>query len=423
MISLLFIFHLLILIYAFNWVRVEKSRVYQYPFLATLVWFSFILPQFLGLINSNEVGKLALIKTLFFSLLCLIGLYIGYFRGFRVRLKNNNQYFSLKRIWFSGILLFLIGSIGFFIINRFPEEAKSSQWSGLVVAIYFFASNLKYALAISLMLFLSSIRMNRFYKLTLFMVLVFSLLLYLDRIVFLGRRGDALEVFFIITLSFFFMRNLVLKRNALILVALLGMIGLFSTWQYRSLMQESNSLAATLNNINFADNFETISEEGGEEVKNAVMMIDSVDDSFIFDFGAFNWNILIFNYVPAQLVGSDFKESLQINTVDPISIVHSRYEKAIGATKTGLSDSFYSFWYFGWIKFFIIGYLMAIIYRKAVSNNFMWQLFYMLILTSSLHAITHHTQWFFSPWVHIFIFLYPLLKFSETKKYVALSNQ
>ena len=53
------------------------------------------------------------------------------------------------------------------------------------------------------------------------------------------------------------------------------------------------------------------------------------------------------------------------------------------------------------------------IYAAALEGHFVAQVFYMLIITDALHAITHHTQWFISPWVHMSIFLMPALYYAR----------
>jgi hypothetical protein len=79
-------------------------------------------------------------------------------------------------------------------------------------------------------------------------------------------------------------------------------------------------------------------------------------------------------------------------------------------------DSFGSFWYLGCIKFFLIAAAMRKIYEAAIRESIVAQVFYMLILTPSLHTITHHTQWFISPWIHIGFFLVPALYLSRVPR-------
>jgi hypothetical protein len=123
---------------------------------------------------------------------------------------------------------------------------------------------------------------------------------------------------------------------------------------------------------------------------------------------------LVFNYIPAQIVGQDLKEAFYI----PVPLQRDPYYEVVqigGTTNTGMVDAFSSFWYFGAIKFFLVAYLMGRIYRSAKNNSILFELLYMLSLTPALHTITHHTQWLFSAWVHMALFLLPLLVLAKTK--------
>ena len=49
--------------------------------------------------------------------------------------------------------------------------------------------------------------------------------------------------------------------------------------------------------------------EGGVELGNVAYTIDATDKLQTYDFGASKWNALVFNYVPAQIVGDARKRS------------------------------------------------------------------------------------------------------------------
>jgi hypothetical protein len=85
-----------------------------------------------------------------------------------------------------------------------------------------------------------------------------------------------------------------------------------------------------------------------------------------------------------------------------------------GSTETGIADAFRSFWYFGALKFFVIAYVLARIYKGALAGNFVMQLLYMLMIVNGLHAITHNTNWFVSPWFQIAMFMIPALLFARS---------
>jgi hypothetical protein len=142
-------------------------------------------------------------------------------------------------------------------------------------------------------------------------------------------------------------------------------------------------------------------------VRNAVYDIAAVSRSQEFDFGLYHWNLTVFAYVPAQLVGSGIKESLTLDLPQPAQ--ESFYRPAIGSTWTGLSDAFGSFWYFGCLKFFLIAYWMQKFWLAARAGNLTAQLIYMLIPAYALEAVTHSTQRFLDPWIHFAVFLLPAL--------------
>ena len=78
---------------------------------------------------------------------------------------------------------------------------------------------------------------------------------------------------------------------------------------------------------------------------------------------------MVFNFVPAQLFGSEFKSSLEIPLNERQFSVDYESDWVLGSTNTGMADAFASFWYFGALKFFVIAYLLGRIYRAAAAGN------------------------------------------------------
>jgi hypothetical protein len=137
-----------------------------------------------------------------------------------------------------------------------------------------------------------------------------------------------------------------------------------------------------------------------------------------FDLGAYHWNAIVFSYVPAQLVGRDLKESLYLPLADP-ALDEYLYSPPLGSTSTGFSDSFHSFWYFGCLEFFIVAFIMQRLWWVARGGNLMAQLLYMLFPVQALQVITHDTHHFVAPWIHIAIFLLPLMLWARRPRSVS----
>jgi hypothetical protein len=131
-----------------------------------------------------------------------------------------------------------------------------------------------------------------------------------------------------------------------------------------------------------------------------------------FDLGAFHWNMLVFTYVPAQIVGTDLKNALYLPLGDP-ALEEYQYRPPMGSTVTGLSDAFGSFWYFGCLKFLLIAVVMQKLWLAARSGSITAQLLYMLLPVQAMQAVTHFTNNFLLPWPHMAMFLLPALLFAR----------
>lgn len=388
------------------WGLMQQRRMYEFPFLAAAVFTGFILPQLIGLFNDPFISFESLNKTIFMSGLCLGMSYVGY-RKNTYPLKSFNWVYSEKRLLYVSIFFSIIGAYFFIAIRRLPEELTSvSNWSGPPVLYLFFANVIDYAFAISLLLFLKT--RNKFAL----WIVIFDIMFYFDRIFIAARRGIILQIFLYVMLSIWFSRKAAVSRGIMVIGIICATLFIYSVGEYRGI---GGSRLKEISQIEFLNNLKEILKGGGVEMRNAVVTIESVDATKNFDFGIFHWNTFVFNYVPAQIVGSKIKESLMIPVRDPAYTLFL-YTAPTGSTFTGMSDAFRSFWYFGALKFFLIGLILSKLYRSAIKGNIASQLFYMLTITPALQSITHHTQWFFSAWVHIGIFLIPALLFARRKR-------
>ena len=157
------------------------------------------------------------------------------------------------------------------------------------------------------------------------------------------------------------------------------------------------------------------------EILNAAVILEAVDQSLSFDYGLSLWNAFVFRFVPAQLLGQDFKKGLTIDFINPAYLVF-RYNPHLGSTVTGMADAFESFWYFGAIKFFIIGLILSRWHRAAMSGSIIAQLIVMLTMTGGLHTVTHTTHHFFLAIADLVIFLVPVLLYARIGKIHRVGN-
>lgn len=378
---------------------INKQKMYEFPFLGAGTFLAYVIPQFIGLQGDPTLPFGAYDKAVVMTVLCVAGLYAGYY----TRKKPFNFFhweFERKDLLRLALGLSLFSSFFFFLISRLPDHmTDESQWTGLPVAYIFFARSLKYGLAIAFYLFF------KYKDKKALGIVLFDLIFYLDRILISGRRGDTVELAMVFLLTLFFTRQYIIPRAVMFCGLVFGTLLVHSIGDYREQVKgEGNSPLEALQNISFKENFDQIMEEGHAEVTNAIYTIASTDATGNYDYGIFHWNTLVFNYVPAQLVGRSFKDALLIKYDDGFG-PYFYYDVKVGSTFTGIADAFRSFGYFGFLKFFLIAYIIRGMFLSAKAGNIVFIFVLAVITKDAMHAITHHTQWFFSPLVHISIFL------------------
>ena len=381
----------------------RRGAIYEFPFLAGAVFTGFALPQLVGLASDSFLPPGAFEKTLVMATLCAAMCWVGHAANSKPWGLFRWEYDETRLLWVS-LVLSLAGCYFYYAFGALPEEVlHSSQMSGLPVVYLFFARLLAYGFAIAVLLY------ARTGSKSALAVALFGSMFYLERIVIAGRRADLIEFCAIIALAAYFQRGRAIPRPVMLFGLILGTLGVYSTGDYRgATMSDDGPQWSSVLQIDFIGNFERMTQQGGPELTNAAYYIEATDRQMTFDFGLFQWNELVARYVPAQLLGDEFKGSLTVDLDTPAQ-TEFLYTPDTGSTLTGLTDSFRSFWYFGCLEFAVIAFVMRGLWRAAVAGDMSSQLAYMLILAQALHAITHSTSNFTAPWVQMAIFLVPAL--------------
>jgi hypothetical protein len=219
---------------------------------------------------------------------------------------------------------------------------------------------------------------------------LFGASFYFESIVIGGRRQDLVEFATIMLMAFWFQRNWCLPRPVMLSALVIGALFINSVGEYRAAtLDDARPRWDGVSEIDFIGNLEQLSEQGGAELTNAVYNIGAVNSTMNFDLGAYQWNVIVMSYVPAQLVGKEVKESL-----------------------------FQSFWYFGCLEFFVVAFIMQRLWSAARGGSLMAQLLYMLFPVEAMQVITHDTNHFVDPWIHMAIFLLPLMLWARRPRSV-----
>jgi hypothetical protein len=379
---------------------VRRGGIYEVPFLVGAMFIGFILPQLPALAYHPQQPTFAVERMLLFSSACALMTGIGWLAGQRPLKRGLHLVIDERRLLYLALFMSFAGAYFYFEVSRLPREIQlSTMPSGILVMYSYLQRMLTYGFAIAVLC------IARRPSPLAWSIALFDLMLLGDRLLIGGRRGESTEALLVVLIAFWFYRGWAAPRFLALVGMLLAAVSLNSTGDYRSIVREKGSMDwGQISNINVISNFMGVLEDGGPETRNAVERMEIVAGNEAFDYGLFHWNVIVFNFVPAQLFGAAFKESLRAD----IDAQRGRnYQPDLGTTETGMSDSFASFWYFGALKFFVIAYVLARLYCTARQGWVVPQILYIFGITSAMLSVSHHTQWLLSVYIQLAMLLLP----------------
>jgi hypothetical protein len=385
------------------WGILETSRVVQFPFLAAVAFLVFIGLPCVPMVSARDLPSYAIARVLGMSILCLSMIWIAQTVPLRsVIIKNTSPRYSEDRLFIASLVLTLCGSFFYYRVNRIYYSDVSIE-GGIPSSLLFFAVLLNYGFVFS------ALRYGRSRQPRYLWILFIGAIFYLIRIVIQARRGMTGEFVLIILCSVWFARRWKLPKYTVILMLAAIPIWLFGIGQYRRVMSgRSGPEVRELTTINLSSGLSSVLETGSTEVTAAAYLMAATAEKRGYEFGLIHWNRLVFNFVPAQWVGSDLKSSLMLKLPNNWQYAYQLYGYGgvYGTTVTGLPDCFSSWWYFGCIKFFIIAYILRWMYVQGMHGSLLWQAVYSYTLVYAVQAITHQTQAFFSALLLSFVVMY-----------------
>ncbi len=404
----------------------RKGAFYQFPFWAGMIALGWFYPQAIGgYYNESKYPGYAYEDAMLFASICTLAMWLGFELALRRRPTKASWLdapFDKKKLYLGAAMLCLFGFFFEWKLWSLPDEVLAqSQWSGAAVKYLFLASVFKIGFISLWLLYLSQ---SRLLAPKLLVFLIPCLLLMLEAAVLRGRRAGMMDLIGYIVLGLWFVRRIVIPRWFIITGLVCGLILINGIHTYRMIMKnKSIPLSKRLSKVANADYLATSKrsiDSSGYEFENYLYFRQAYADTGYYDYGSAHWNRFVFNYVPAQLLGSDFKESLMLhaNDEDIGQLAEDRYGHSyyIGTTDTGYTDAFGSFGWLGAIKFLLIGSLMGILYRHAMMGSFLGQLLYMFSLSKGMQSVSHGTNdILIRVWIYFFTLGYPLLYWARER--------
>lgn len=344
---------------------------------------------------------------LIFSFLCYVALITGHYNGFKkAKFNKVYEYYNHKIFLLITFLYIVIG--GFFFQNNIEFLLLSGFSEGIATFNNFFVNFIKIAFILSVFHFYRNKS-----KIALIFALISVIVYYVPSIFIFFKRGAIMELICIPLIIRYFYTSKSFSSLSILTFFFLAFVFFLNTSSIRNITTTNENISlSNFSDLNYFKGLDDFFNKGTSEVKAGVIFISHVAKTSNYDFGLYHWNRLVFNFFPAQIFGKYAKESLQFQFISSKNSVnkYSMYEIGDGTTVTGFSDSYASFGFFGFIKFYLIGFVMGSILKKSLLQSFYFQLLYVFLFVSSLHTLTHNTQWILSTFIYFIIFIYPVYK-------------
>ena len=362
-----------------------------------LIWFA---PQLWVLENDFGIPTEAYDRLIAMIVLCLLAFWAGW--EFRLPVRGRTIDADLSKVFTPLVVLTCISIAINLLLSRYRAEwTGGQQWSGPITIVAFFSQTRDAALALSLLLAL-----RRPTKINIALATV-NMAVSLPLAFVLLRRSEMLGIVVSLLSAFYFGRG---RLFSLAFLVPIGIAFAFVFFIIGPLRGASQAIAVATDQqptlfdpriwsrIDISDAF--ITNVGkAPDLRNALYLIDYMANSWSYALGGVTWNALIKLYVPAQLLGSEFKNSLYVgdgqNIFDRLSDIYG-YAYGVGTTSTGFGSTFCDFGYLGALYFFAMSCLMKGVFVRALGGSLWHQAMYTTFLPQVMLSLTHNHGLFFA---------------------------
>ncbi|MGH1579302.1 hypothetical protein [Planktotalea sp.] len=384
----------------FHGIRVHAGYL-KLPVLVAVLYLLWFLPQVAGLATDISVPASGYNRLILMMSVCLIAFWIGWYQKAKPVIPSPPPDFT-KMVLPTLILTLISIAINLLLARYRNEWTGGQQWSGPITIVAFFAQVREVALVLSLLLFLN-LKDRRS-----FMLLAANLAITVPVAIVLLRRSEMIGLLAALLCAYWFARRKTISPPILAAcgVGLVIVVYVIGPLRGASLAIEASTGERPLlfdpdlwRNINIESAIAKNLEKA-HDVRNALYVIDYTAENWAYNFGLALWNGFVRLYIPGQILGAEFKQSLYFeqarNTFDYIHLAYG-FEFSVGTTSTGFGSAFSDFGYFGALYFFLMGYVLKLMFTYGCAGYFWSQVAYMCFLPKVLVSLTHgHDKFFVS---------------------------
>ena len=392
------------------------SRLWEAPTWIGFIFLAYMVPQAIYIERDGTFENFAGWMVWIYISLCLFAFHVGFVWARKKKVGTNQLSMrpiqDKKLLWRAAFVLFL-GAVSLIRVREMAVAAElGSQWTGVITFFYLIFQCIFMALAVGTMRWLEG------YRRAWLVILIVALLFAAIAIGANAKRSLTAEVFFVLGALGFFVRGWTLPRALVISLLISAVYLLHQIDEVRAYVfaGKGNAFEAVMDGVPFQD-LNYFEPTKAPELTHAVVDIYAARQRSDYVGPAPLWNRMVHQYVPAFLVGREIKDGLKIQSKSDFYGGFNSYDW-FGATRTGFSDSFVGYGYFGALMFALIGWIMGRLYKYAVLG-LPWAMFlYPLLINEAMFAVTESTARFFSGGffaliVTLFLFYRPKLRVSK----------
>jgi len=390
----------------------RKDYRLQFPCLVGLGGIYLVALPLASLIKQpDEVAQDSIFRFGVMAILCLGAAWAGYV-WYKPSPAMRLPQFDEKKL--SPAAIFLVAFGAFFAWktrNTIPDiDPETTNWTGPITIYVTLAMVMRYGAFLAAILYFQT----KNWKMLL--VALPQLAMYIS-LFLIGRRSPTGEMLVVIGMLFFFYRKWAVPLWLMLLGTFAMAVFSYNITTIRSTVDES--LSERLQAIEAIDAVQSLSAKGMAddrkyvEVYNGAKYMEARAKGGHYDFGLHFWNQLVFGFVPGQIVGKEFKESLKFKLTD--DTLQTGYEKSNGTCMTGVGESFLAFGYLGCGLFFALGAYMRWLWEGALRNSILHQLLLIICSLGAVMAFSGQLWTLVNGVVNFFIFVGPWLWWSHVR--------
>lgn len=369
--------------------------VFEFPTVAAMMGIAWVVP--LGIeLESDPSNFYASGNFWLYVTACFLFLAWGFRLGRKGQLKRiqrtpevTRAEYNLRRLLVAAGGLTALGLVSVAMMYGTDTSSLGTQWTGIITMYQLFSSASGMGLCLAMLVFARTRS-----ALALGIAVVASTPLIAAA---LGgvRREQLFDLLVLTAGSWYIVRRSFPPRLAVIICLVVGTVVLNKAGELRSyIASDQGSFLDAIVSDEIYKEFNYFALEQGESSEVGLAQHDFwyMNQNERWEYGAGYWNKLVHQYVPAFIVGRDYKEDLKLDTLSErlrLDVEDGKF--SAGSTRTGFSDTYSNFGFIGVFVFLVIGYGFGMLYGNLGSGSITAQYFYLILLAEGLKSITHST--------------------------------